>query len=33
MPHDEGLAQRIRELLEGEPRFTEKRSFAASASS
>lgn len=31
MPHDEGLAQRIREQLEGEPRILEKRMFGGVA--
>jgi TfoX/Sxy family transcriptional regulator of competence genes len=31
MPHDEGLAQRIREQLEGDPRISEKRMFGGVA--
>jgi TfoX/Sxy family transcriptional regulator of competence genes len=31
MAYDEGLAQRIRELLEGDPRITEKRMFGGVA--
>lgn len=31
MPHDEGLAQRIRELLEDDPRISEKRMFGGVA--
>jgi len=31
MPYDEGLAQRIRELLEDDPRISEKRMFGGVA--
>ncbi len=31
MPHDEGLAQRIREVLEDDPRVAEKRMFGGVA--
>jgi len=31
MPYDEGLAQRIRELLDDDPRITEKRMFGGVA--
>jgi TfoX/Sxy family transcriptional regulator of competence genes len=31
MPSDEGLVQRIRELLEGDPRISEKRMFGGIA--